>query len=125
MIEERMADQEDRLTRSFRLRGPARKPRSERIAPTPQTPTADPDIPSTVSRVNALLNGNGNGSHGSVGSITTAAVAQPKASFVDRVKQARQKGYEGDPCSDCGQLTLVRSGTCLKCDTCGTSSGCA
>jgi ribonucleoside-diphosphate reductase alpha chain len=35
------------------------------------------------------------------------------------------KGYEGDPCSECGQLTLVRSGTCCKCDTCGATSGCS
>jgi len=35
------------------------------------------------------------------------------------------KGYSGDACTDCGQLTLVRNGTCLKCDTCGTTSGCS
>ena len=38
---------------------------------------------------------------------------------------ARLKGYEGDPCEECGQLTLVRSGACCKCDTCGASSGCS
>ena len=32
---------------------------------------------------------------------------------------ARAKGYEGDPCGECGNMTLVRNGTCLKCDTCG------
>ena len=42
-----------------------------------------------------------------------------------RVKIARQKGYEGDPCPECGQLTLVRSGACAKCDTCGATSGCS
>ncbi|WP_193788976.1 hypothetical protein, partial [Zavarzinella formosa] len=45
--------------------------------------------------------------------------------LADRVKQARLKGYEGDPCSECGQLTLVRSGACAKCDSCGTTSGCS
>ena len=45
--------------------------------------------------------------------------------LADRIKQARQKGYEGDPCSSCGQLTLVRSGACAKCDTCGETSGCS
>ena len=43
--------------------------------------------------------------------------------------QARQlsvaKGYSGDACTDCGQLTLVRNGTCLKCDSCGATSGCS
>jgi ribonucleoside-diphosphate reductase alpha chain len=38
---------------------------------------------------------------------------------------ARLKGYEGDPCSTCGHFTLVRNGTCLKCDTCGSTTGCS
>ena len=38
---------------------------------------------------------------------------------------ARLKGYEGDPCLDCGQFTMVRNGTCLKCITCGTTTGCS
>jgi ribonucleoside-diphosphate reductase alpha chain len=39
--------------------------------------------------------------------------------------QARLKGYEGDPCPACGSFTLVRSGTCMKCDTCGGTTGCS
>ncbi len=42
-----------------------------------------------------------------------------------QVREARMKGYGGDPCSECGNFTLVRNGTCLKCDTCGTTSGCS
>ena len=38
---------------------------------------------------------------------------------------ARIKGYEGDPCGDCGNFTMVRNGSCLKCDTCGGTSGCS
>jgi ribonucleoside-diphosphate reductase alpha chain len=41
------------------------------------------------------------------------------------VRRARMKGYEGDPCYECGNLTLLRNGTCLKCDTCGATSGCS
>jgi ribonucleoside-diphosphate reductase alpha chain len=48
-----------------------------------------------------------------------------RAALAEKVRQARLKGYEGDPCSECGQLTLVRSGTCCKCDTCGATSGCS
>jgi len=44
---------------------------------------------------------------------------------LDRVRLARLKGYEGDPCGECGQLTMVRSGACMKCDTCGATSGCS
>jgi ribonucleoside-diphosphate reductase alpha chain len=43
----------------------------------------------------------------------------------DRVAEARVKGYEGESCRECGNFTLVRNGTCLKCDTCGGTSGCS
>lgn len=38
---------------------------------------------------------------------------------------AKTKGYEGDPCSECGHFTLVRGGTCLRCVSCGSTSGCS
>ena len=41
-----------------------------------------------------------------------------------RIREARLKGYEGDPCPRCFNFTLVRSGACAKCDTCGETSGC-
>jgi ribonucleoside-diphosphate reductase alpha chain len=44
---------------------------------------------------------------------------------LDRVAEARVKGYEGESCRECGNFTLVRNGTCLKCDTCGGTSGCS
>lgn len=44
---------------------------------------------------------------------------------IQSIRAARQKGYEGDPCPVCGHLTLVRSGTCLKCETCGSTTGCS
>jgi ribonucleoside-diphosphate reductase alpha chain len=40
-------------------------------------------------------------------------------------KAARLRGYEGDPCPACGHSTLVRNGTCLKCETCGSTTGCS
>ncbi len=43
----------------------------------------------------------------------------------ERIRTARLKGYEGDACTECGNFTLVRNGTCLKCNTCGTTSGCS
>jgi ribonucleoside-diphosphate reductase alpha chain len=39
--------------------------------------------------------------------------------------EAKVKGYEGESCRECGNFTLVRNGTCLKCDTCGGTSGCS
>jgi ribonucleoside-diphosphate reductase alpha chain len=40
-------------------------------------------------------------------------------------QEARLKGYEGDACSECGSLTLLRNGSCLKCDSCGATTGCS
>jgi len=44
---------------------------------------------------------------------------------LERIRTARMKGYEGDSCDECGNFTLIRNGTCLKCDTCGATSGCS
>lgn len=41
------------------------------------------------------------------------------------IELARRQGYEGDACSECGSFTMVRNGTCLKCTTCGSTSGCS
>ncbi|MCF7928750.1 MAG: adenosylcobalamin-dependent ribonucleoside-diphosphate reductase [Spirochaetales bacterium] len=43
----------------------------------------------------------------------------------DEAVLARKKGYEGDPCPTCGHFTMVRNGTCLKCLTCGSTTGCS
>lgn len=43
----------------------------------------------------------------------------------DTSEAARAKGYTGDCCSDCGNMTMVRNGTCLKCETCGSTTGCS
>ena len=42
-----------------------------------------------------------------------------------RAAEARMKGFEGDACGGCGNFTLVRNGTCMKCNTCGSTSGCS
>jgi ribonucleoside-diphosphate reductase alpha chain len=42
-----------------------------------------------------------------------------------KIAEAKLKGYEGDPCGGCGAFTLVRNGTCLKCVSCGATSGCS
>jgi ribonucleoside-diphosphate reductase alpha chain len=39
--------------------------------------------------------------------------------------EARLKGYEGEACPECNNFTLVRNGTCLKCETCGGTTGCS
>ncbi|HEY1631915.1 MAG TPA: vitamin B12-dependent ribonucleotide reductase [Rhizomicrobium sp.] len=59
-----------------------------------------------------------------------AATASDKAGkarelAAKRAAEARMKGYEGDACGSCGNFTLVRNGTCMKCNTCGSTSGCS
>ena len=60
-----------------------------------------------------------------VRSITAEAVIETVDGTLERIREARMKGYEGDACGECGNFTLVRNGTCLKCDTCGATSGCS
>jgi ribonucleoside-diphosphate reductase alpha chain len=48
-----------------------------------------------------------------------------KATTAARRAEAKAKGYEGEMCSECLNFTLVRNGTCLKCDTCGSTTGCS
>ena len=54
-----------------------------------------------------------------------AEVAAEVELTLGHIREAKAKGYEGDACTDCGNFTLVRNGTCLKCVTCGATSGCS
>ena len=54
-----------------------------------------------------------------------ARAARKREIRAKRAAEARQKGYEGDACGSCGNFTLVRNGTCMKCNTCGSTSGCS
>ena len=53
------------------------------------------------------------------------ARAHAKAAASEKRAEARAKGYEGEACGECGNFTLVRNGTCMKCDTCGSTTGCS
>jgi ribonucleoside-diphosphate reductase alpha chain len=55
----------------------------------------------------------------------TDARAHAKLAASEKRAEARAKGYEGEACGECGNFTLVRNGTCLKCDTCGSTTGCS
>ncbi|REF68967.1 MULTISPECIES: vitamin B12-dependent ribonucleotide reductase [Paracoccus] len=63
----------------------------------------------------------------SVAAVATAEGAAAAVGVVamDARTKARMQGYEGDPCGECGNYTLVRNGTCMKCNTCGATSGCS
>ena len=51
--------------------------------------------------------------------------ADARAMAAEKRAEAKAKGYEGEACGECGNFTLVRNGTCLKCDTCGGTTGCS
>jgi ribonucleoside-diphosphate reductase alpha chain len=55
----------------------------------------------------------------------TEARAHARAIAAERRAEAKAKGYEGDPCGECGHWKLLRNGTCLKCDNCGSTTGCS
>ena len=55
---------------------------------------------------------------------TGEAAVQPNTGMDARTK-AKMQGYEGEACGECGNYTLVRNGTCMKCNTCGGTSGCS
>jgi ribonucleoside-diphosphate reductase alpha chain len=51
--------------------------------------------------------------------------ADAKKLAAARRQQSLMQGYTGNECSECHNFTMVRNGTCEKCDTCGATSGCS
>ena len=68
-----------------------------------------PDMPET-----------GGGGQAALAEATTVALSQEEEARI-----AKLKGYEGDACPECGQFSLVRNGSCLKCLSCGATTGCS
>ena len=95
--------------------------RSDTLGNTMNQPAAGPGPalarpsgpPTTARAIAPVSGGSGGGGGGRAGRSLSPS------------EQARLKGYEGEACGDCGQFTMVRNGTCLKCVTCGTTTGCS
>ena len=51
--------------------------------------------------------------------------ASAKKLAAERRRLSLMQGYTGNECSECHNFTMVRNGTCEKCDTCGSTSGCS
>ena len=85
------------------------------LSPTQQLETRSDTLEWTQveDRMRALVDDAGRGGTG------TKAVAS------ERRAEAKAKGYEGEACGECQNFTLVRNGTCMKCDTCGSTTGCS
>jgi ribonucleoside-diphosphate reductase alpha chain len=104
-VEERLHPQSAHLKLTTQTPPAPAQPQASVAAPT-SAPATMPKFPGGESAV--------------LGSAATATLTRN-----ERQRIAVQKGYSGDACGECGQFTLVRNGTCLKCDTCGTTSGCS
>jgi ribonucleoside-diphosphate reductase alpha chain len=57
--------------------------------------------------------------------VVGVAVGEASTSALGFAHEAKLKGFEGDACPECGNFTMVRNGTCLKCTTCGGTTGCS
>ncbi len=53
---------------------------------------------------------------------TTATSLHPS---VEALRMAKEQGFEGDACDQCGMMMMVRNGSCLKCTSCGATTGCS
>ena len=62
---------------------------------------------------------------GAQAAVVSVAVGEASTSALSFAHEARLKGFEGDACPECGNFTMVRNGTCLKCTTCGGTTGCS
>jgi len=85
---------------------------STAAARAPHAPAADAQVAPTGDGTQAVAGG-------------AAAASQAVGHRPQLVHDAQRKGYEGDPCPDCGNFTMVRNGTCLSCMTCGATTGCS
>jgi ribonucleoside-diphosphate reductase alpha chain len=105
---------------------PAAPPAPESRAGAPKTEA--PPEPSARQRAPGT---NGGASHTATAAVLASRAPRMRAGEAQRgridvlVAEARLKGYEGDPCEACGNFTMVRNGTCLKCLSCGATSGCS
>ena len=57
--------------------------------------------------------------------VLGVARGEASSSALGVALEAKLKGFEGDACPECGNFTMVRNGTCLKCTTCGGTTGCS
>ena len=101
--------------------GAAAEARAETVA---MPAVREQTIKAEVMAAGALMR-TGSGESYAAASSGTISISSSPASGASRAAEARMKGYEGEACVECGNFTMVRNGTCLKCDTCGGTSGCS
>jgi ribonucleoside-diphosphate reductase alpha chain len=117
------------LVRNSNMGGAAAEARADTAEAVAAPAVRDQTVKAEVMAAGALMR---SGSGEVSGAMAVSSVSQTSSgngssggAGMSRVVEARMKGYEGEACSECGNFTMVRNGTCLKCDTCGGTSGCS
>ncbi|MCC5815665.1 MAG: vitamin B12-dependent ribonucleotide reductase [Leptospira sp.] len=96
---------------------------SEVLTSQPKTETK---AASTVAKAQVVQVPVGAAAHSTASNISTMPSARDKERETMRIiEEARTKGYTGDSCSECGSFEMVRNGSCLKCNSCGATTGCS
>lgn len=105
------------LERSLKSEEELKEAAKQRTA-APATPKANPSTPNLTADLKVSVEE----------AVSVAAIPRAETSadtFMSRYKRARSMGYTGDVCGECGSMSMVRNGTCLKCENCGSTSGCS
>ncbi|MBY0516946.1 MAG: vitamin B12-dependent ribonucleotide reductase [Bacteriovoracaceae bacterium] len=61
-------------------------------------------------------------------SVEKVFTRESDAGLMSQMKKrqdAKLKGYEGEACPECQSFTMLRNGACMKCDSCGATTGCS
>jgi len=95
---------------------------AEDIQPRKMRPSEDQDLADDVSAREQQAK-----KKSPVSRVTDAGGAQAEAEEKTETDydRAKQLGYTGDSCPECGSMTMIRNGTCQKCITCGSTTGCS
>ncbi len=89
----------------------------------PVNPVTEVRPPPATPHSGATVSAGSNGSR--PGATVKARPVVSVSAYAAQVRDAKAKGYEGDSCPECGAMTMVRNGACLKCVSCGSTSGCS
>lgn len=113
------------VPKSERVASPSQPPKPSSTKPTASAPPASASPSGSASSTHAAKVSGIMATPAGKAVTAAASAATDSSTMAEKIRQARLKGYEGDPCPNCQSLTLVRSGACAKCDTCGETSGCS
>ena len=87
--------------------------------------TIDVDAPPPGMPIHLMAAATQSASNGTVVHANGGSGGHTVDSSLQAVLDAKARGYEGDSCVECGAMTMVRNGSCLKCVSCGSTSGCS